>query len=283
MHTTGKTEDLDNGSRTDAPAGARPLWRELLGLLLPTACAGCDRPGAPLCRDCAAALTARTPRPVRPTPAPRGLPPVHAAVPYADEPRRLLLAHKERGARSLAAPLGAALARVVRAGLEVPQDTPAPPQPPCVLLIPVPSSASSRAARGHDPTLRLAEGAAAVLRRAGLPARVLPALRHARPVADQAALRAAERHANLSGALALSPAAHHLLTAPSPRSPSTDPRSHLRLVLIDDLMTTGATLTEAARSLRRATCLPLAAAVVAAPRVAFEEEWELTGNLRFRW
>ncbi|MEV6110125.1 ComF family protein [Streptomyces sp. NPDC051940] len=171
--------------------------------------------------------------------------------------------------------------------------------PAPVLLVPVPSAATSRAARGQDPTLRLARAAAASLRRDGVPARAVPLLRHRRPVADQAGLSAAERHANLSGALDTVPAARRLLSPAQGRSggpwapgtgttgPDRQPArlspATPRLTLIDDLITTGATLTEAARALRRVTTSPLYAAVIAAPRTAFEGRRKSTGNFRFRW
>ena len=122
------------------------------------------------------------PRRVRPVPEPPGLPVVHAAAPYADEVRAVLLAHKERGALALAGPLGAALAGAVRAGLReacahgsgVPVRAvrsqgsqvraggtgwfAAAGAP--VLLVPVPSARGAVRARGHDPVRRIALAAA---------------------------------------------------------------------------------------------------------------------------
>ncbi|EGX56582.1 hypothetical protein SZN_27036, partial [Streptomyces zinciresistens K42] len=65
-------------------------------------------------------LTGTVPSRVRPEPEPSGLPVVHAAARYEDAVRAALLAHKERGALALAAPLGTALARAVLAGIADP-------------------------------------------------------------------------------------------------------------------------------------------------------------------
>ncbi|RDG35886.1 ComF family protein, partial [Streptomyces corynorhini] len=93
----------------------RAWWREITGLVLPVACGGCGSPRTPLCEDCGRALYGTWPCRVRPVPEPAGLPPVHAAAPYEDAVRAVLLAHKERGALGLAGPLGRALAGAVRA------------------------------------------------------------------------------------------------------------------------------------------------------------------------
>ncbi|MFF5790008.1 ComF family protein [Streptomyces sp. NPDC012693] len=212
----------------------RGWWREIAGLVLPVACGGCGRPRTELCASCAAALTGAEPGPcrVRPSPEPAGLPVVHAVAPYADAVRELLLAHKERGALALARPLGGALARAVEAADGgTGGSSPAP-----LLLVPVPSSRRSVRARGHDPTRRIALAAAARLRSAGRRARVVPVLRQRRHVADQAGLGARGRLANLSGALEVVPGGGRLLTTG-------------KVVLVDDLMTTGASLAEAARAL----------------------------------
>ncbi|MEU6623173.1 ComF family protein [Streptomyces litmocidini] len=211
----------------------RGWWREIAGLVLPVACGGCGRPRTELCAVCAHALAGAPPRRVRPSPEPAGLPVVHAAAPYADAVRELLLAHKERGALALAGPLGGALAGAVAAA--APTGTAGSADGP-LLLVPVPSSRRSVRARGHDPTRRIALAAAARLRRSGRPARVVPVLRQRRYVADQAGLGARGRLANLSGALEVVPGGTRLLTAG-------------RVVLVDDLMTTGASLAEAARAL----------------------------------
>ncbi|MFC5151265.1 ComF family protein [Streptomyces amakusaensis] len=248
----------------------RAWWREISGLVLPVVCAGCGVPPTPLCAECAAELHGFAARRVTPDPEPPGLPGVHAAALYEDAVRAVLLAHKERGALGLARPLGVALAGAVRAGSVGPRlsrpsrsssssrpGSPVPPLPP-LLLVPVPSARRAVRARGHDAARRIAFAAARELRRAGTPARVLPVLRQRREVVDQAGLTARERVENLAGALEAVAGAGRLLAGG-------------RTVLVDDLMTTGASLAEAARALRAAGggkvpgLARMTAAVVAAP------------------
>jgi predicted amidophosphoribosyltransferase len=248
----------------------RQWWRALAELVLPGECAGCGVARSMLCEECRRALARGSPRPVRPRDAPGGTPPVWAAVPYADAVRSVLLAHKERGALPLAGPLGEALAAAVRAAL---RDGPgawaagetvgqgraahrcrAGP----VVLVPVPSARRAVRERGHDPARRIAVAAAGVLRRWGTPVRVAAVLRQRRAVADQAGLDVAGRLANLDGALEVRPGGEALL-----------PEAGRLLVVVDDVTTTGASVAEAARVLRSAaerkgTCVPFAAAVVAA-------------------
>ncbi|WMX46739.1 ComF family protein [Streptomyces roseicoloratus] len=216
----------------------RGWWREVAGLVLPVSCGGCGRPRTALCPSCEDELTGAGagPRRVRPSPEPPGLPEVYAAAPYEGGVRALLLAHKERGALPLAKPLGVALAGAVTAaagGLDAIRGG-------ALLLVPVPSSRCSVRARGHDPTRRIALAAAGRLRRTGRTARVLPVLRQRRSVADQSGLGARERLANLAGALEMTAGGRRLL--------GEAVRAGGRVVLVDDLMTTGASLAEAARA-----------------------------------
>jgi predicted amidophosphoribosyltransferase len=263
----------------------RVLIDELAGLVLPSECAGCGRTRVrgELCGSCAEALRSAVPRRVYPLAAASRPPRVYAALPYAGEVRKVLLAHKERGALRLAAPLGEVLADVVRTasarardpsggaagvgprsrgargargprgqlGTHSPRGRPAgSPEVPPLTLVPVPSARRSVAARGHDPVRRMALAAASELRRRGVPARVLAVLRHGRAVADQAGLTARQRLANLDGALEIVPDGERLL-------------GEGETVLVDDLMTTGASLAEAGRAVRVRGREPTAAAVVA--------------------
>ncbi|WP_089106563.1 ComF family protein [Streptomyces hyaluromycini] len=227
----------------------RGWWQDLTDLVLPAECGGCGTPRTVLCAECRAALSGAVPRRVRPVPEPPGLPAVYAAAPYAGEVRAALLAHKERGALALAGALGAALAGAVRAGLRDGRTVRivaswsgtaggAGATGP-VLLVPVPSAPWAVRARGHDPVRRIALAAAAELRRAGGSARVAPVLRQRRAVADQTGLNSRQRFANLAGALEVTAGGARLLAGG-------------RVVLVDDLVTTGATLAEAARAVREA-------------------------------
>ncbi|MFC5722676.1 ComF family protein [Streptomyces gamaensis] len=231
----------------------RGWWREIAGLVLPVDCAGCGLPRVVLCEECRAVLYGRPARRAWPDPVPEGLPPVHAAAGYDGAVREVLLAHKERGALALAAPLGEALAGAVQAvtGAYGPVSAPGGAGG-AVLLVPVPSARRAVAARGHDPVRRLALAAARRVRASGPPVRVAAVLRQRRAVADQAELRARQRRANVRGALGVSKGGEVLLMREGP------------VVLVDDLMTTGESLTEAARAVTGAGGAVLGAAVVAA-------------------
>lgn len=202
------------------------LVRALTDLVLPRECAGCRRPGTLLCPPCRGAATG---------PVAIGGLAVCAAGGYAGGLRTALLAYKERGRQELAGPLAELLADAVRALASLPS-----PLPADSCLVPVPSSRRARRQRGGDHVLRLARGAG---RSCGLP--VVAALRLTRGVADSAGLTREQRAANLSGALVAAPGGGRAA------------------VLVDDIVTTGATLREAARALGAAGWPVAAAAVVA--------------------
>nr|WP_218849187.1 phosphoribosyltransferase family protein [Nocardioides perillae] len=230
----------------------------MLDLALGAACTVCARPGRVLCAACLRGLPTSA-GPARPTPCPDGLPPTWATTAYDGAVRDLVLGHKERGRLALARPLGALLATAALAAVRgaargaEPGDAPVVP----VLLVPVPSRPGVDRGRGHAPTAALVRAAAASLRAGGVPATVAPLLASHRGVADQAGLDAAARAANLAGSL-------HCPAAGLRRQARRTPRA--RVVLCDDVLTTGATLAEAARALRACGVPVEAAAVVAATR-----------------
>jgi predicted amidophosphoribosyltransferase len=217
--------------------------RPLLELLFPVSCAGCGREDAVVCSSCGAALAAPA-RARPPTPAPPGLPTPYAVADYAGAVRAMVLAYKEREMVALTRPLGSALSgAVLCAWSSSGRCGGAPP-----LLVPVPSTRAARRRRGFDPVHRLARVAGGHI---GLA--VMPALTHRRTVRDSAGLSAVERAGNLHGSLAVAPR-----TAPH--------ISGQAAIVVDDVVTTGATLAEAARALRAAGVHVVAAATVAATR-----------------
>jgi predicted amidophosphoribosyltransferase len=224
----------------------------LADLVLPRTCAGCALPGPVLCRRCAVLLA--RPRLATPRRVPWGLPPTVAAGAYVGPVRPAVIAFKERGRAELARPLGTALALAVAAVSSAVPERRGP-----LLLVPVPSSRAALRTRGRDHVRELTRHAVAELRAAGLPASEARLLRRRGRVEDSAALSAAQRRANLAGTFLV-----------DPRRPL--PSRGALLVLVDDVVTSGATLTEAAGALAGAVrpgALPVLAAVVAAtPRTA---------------
>lgn len=237
------------------PSTRRPLGHALFStvaglvdLALPSSCAGCGADGATLCHECSSDLAGPA-APTWPDPCPAGLPPTWAVASYAGPVRAIVVAHKEEGRLVLCRPLGAALARSTTAAWAATGDDARRP----VLLVPAPSRSAAVRARGNDPTLSMTRAAAAGLRRQGLDVTVVRALRVRRGVDDQAGLSATERSANLAGALRVTRSAERLLVG-------------RHVVVVDDVITTGATLAEAARTLRAVGAEVRAAAVVAATR-----------------
>jgi predicted amidophosphoribosyltransferase len=158
--------------------------------------------------------------------------------------RGLINAHKERHALGLTGVLADRLAESVSLLLALQGQSPNER----VVLVPVPSAARAVRRRGFDSTLALARTASRRLS-GRYPTSVATTLVQVRGVRDQAGLDAPARQANLAGAFKL--------RTPVPTGPT---------VLVDDLVTTGSSLSEAARVLRRAGVELVGAATVAAAR-----------------
>ena len=233
-------------------SAASRLWAAALDLALPQECVGCHRAGPPLCMGCAAPLLA-PPRLSWPSPPPSGLPPPYATADYDGPTRSAIIAYKERRQRGLLPILSRALARAVRFAWSAHTDHGSRNPAAHVLLVSVPSARAAVRARGHDPAAALARATVRELRRAGIPALRIPVLHHARVVRDQATLSAVARSENLAGAFA---ASQRLVPLVNGR----------KVLLVDDVVTTGATLAEAARAIRVVGAQPLAAAVIGATR-----------------
>jgi ComF family protein len=204
----------------------------LLELLFPTRCAACGVPGALLCPDCRRQLTQLRPplcaRCGAPTAWPvarcsecsgRRLPftSARAAVSYTGPTRALVRAWKERGLRLVAPLAGELVAECV-------------PRPPADVITYIPPDGDRSLRRGHQPARDLA---AALGERWRLPVACL--LTRTRTVARQTGLPRTERRRNVHGAF----------TAARADVPA-------RVVLVDDVYTTGATVAAAASALRAA-------------------------------
>ncbi|QUY62620.1 Phosphoribosyltransferase [Gulosibacter molinativorax] len=222
-------------------------------MLFPVRCGGCGKNDTRLCRECLDALgCAVDPQgmwlpgaeldherdaPLRDDERVAPLR-VITAMPYEPVLQHVLDAFKERGRADLAKELAELLRfSLRRVGELLPQRDGDRTEP--ILLVPVPSRRAARARRGYDHIQLLLE-------RAVPNARPVDALRHARAVADQSTLGRDARASNLHGALV----AHDLV------------RGH-RCVIVDDLVTTGATLAEAARALEAAHANVLGAVAIA--------------------
>lgn len=202
----------------------REALRAAAALLLPVWCAGCDAPDVALCAACEAALQQAPHRRVLPG----GLV-VHSALAFEGVPARVVRALKEEGRTVLARCLGAALATAWAAG-EGEWGAGA-------RAVVVPTSRVALRRRGYAPV-------ALVARRAGLS--TTSSLRQVGRVRDQRGLARGERAQNVAGSMAFRGGAVG------------------DVVLVDDVLTTGATLQEATRVLVASGCRVLGAVTVAA-------------------
>ncbi|MFF2052741.1 ComF family protein [Leifsonia sp. NPDC058194] len=207
--------------------------RDAAAVLLPVRCAGCGDPDRSLCIGCRRALAPDV------SATTVGGVPVWSALEYSGATRRVLLSFKESGRVDAAPALGRALrAAIVEAQRSVP--APRSGRPDALLPVLIPSTAVARRRRGFHPS-------GLMLSRAGI---LVPplwrALRLTRQTHDQAGLSSAGRADNRSGSLAAS--------------------SRLRgrrCLIVDDIVTSGATVVEAARAITAAGGFVVGAAAVA--------------------
>jgi predicted amidophosphoribosyltransferase len=216
-----------------------PLASDLLDLVLPSLCVGCrapDRDG--WCDRCRSGLELRSCGPGS------GLP-VLAAGEYSGPLRQAILAYKERGQRRLAPALGRLLRFVLDAHrVRVPSRT---GQAVGLVVVPVPSARAAARERGGDHMLRLARQA--VLGGSRQSDSVAPVLRLTSTGPDSAGLSAVQRGENVRGRIA------------AQRSPH--PGEQRRVILVDDIVTSGSTLLECRRALFEAGWDVAGAAVLA--------------------
>lgn len=219
--------------KLSVPNATLSAMTPFLDLLIPARCASCGAPGSPCCPACWTAWGSLSEIARGPT---AGLVPVYALARYVGEARRLVLAYKERGRRDLAPSLGRALAEALP---RLPADPQAPANPRAPdggwWLVPVPSRRHASRARGGPHVQRMAGECAKALAGKGIPAAVAPVLRLKAGVRDAARLNRAERAANLDG---------RIRWVPEAAPPSGTP-----VILLDDVITTGATAAACTRFL----------------------------------
>lgn len=226
-----------------------PAWLQRLVTAVPSRCAVCGAwPAQPLCTACSRRFGQPEPRCRRcALPLPPGAtvcgaclrepPPLDAcfaAVPYAFPWSGLVTRFKFQGEPGWAATLAALVRATPGAAAEIASAD---------LLLPMPLSPRRLAERGFNQALLLARRLAAERTDARLLLRL-------RETASQAALDRKQREANVRGAFGVEPLRHAELKGKS-------------VLLVDDVMTSGASLHAAAQALRQAGAARVAAAVVA--------------------
>ncbi len=192
-------------------------------VLFPVACAGCQAADRSVCAECCAALVPNV------TLRSVGGLRVWTAVLYEGRVRSVILSYKEQGRTDAAAALSRPLATAIAAARGA---------APAAALVCVPTSRAAFRRRGYDPV-------ALLLRRAGL--RTLPVLRSTgRSAPAQKLLGVQERAANRAGAFV-----------------ARRPLTGTPVILVDDVLTTGATLAEASRAVAEAGGVVVGAATLA--------------------
>jgi predicted amidophosphoribosyltransferase len=199
----------------------------VLDLVLPLECGGCAAPSTRWCEACAKELSMSPDAPRVVTPRIDPGVPVFALGRYAGARRRAIVAMKDRGRIDLSAPLARVLAlgvhRLLLWGL---LDVP-------LTIVPAPTRGWAARRRGGDPVTRIA-----TLATAGHPhITVVRALRMKALARDSAGLGSAARERNIAGRV--------LLT-------SRRVQADHEVLLVDDIVTTGATARESVRVLQTA-------------------------------
>ncbi|MHA3723361.1 ComF family protein [Leucobacter sp. HY1910] len=219
---------------------ARDLLPDLAALVWPVACAGCGAADRALCHTCREELASARPFTIESTLA---RVPAYARGPYLGVLRETLVAYKHGGRAGFARPLGAQLAHPLAAAL---RHASSPP-----LIVAAPSRAARVRARGFrhvETALKVA------LQSVPDPARHVRALRPARGRRGQVGLEAAARVQNAARVAVR----HEFLDVVRGRD----------VIVVDDILTTGATVRAACDVLTAAGARVVAVAVLAA--VAYE-------------
>lgn len=194
------------------------FFSELKFLLFPTRCFGCRELGYSICSQCRMQWNPHIYQ--------TGIAnlTVYSAIPYSPIAKNILLAAKEQSVKSAD--------QLVLAALKVSIHELFRKQSSCA-LVPIPSRPTSNRRRGRD---FLNEMAISVAKDYGVA--VLPLLEQQRNIRDQSKLDFSSRHQNLAMALSIKPQFRGNYSGEN-------------VVILDDLVTTGATINEANRALTK--------------------------------
>jgi predicted amidophosphoribosyltransferase len=200
----------------------------MLDLVLPLECGGCGAPSTKWCAACARQLAVKADEPHLITPRVDPGVPVLSLGRYTGARREAIVAVKEHGRADLIAPLAIAL----RAGLErlLTWGVVATP----LTIVPAPTRRSAARRRGGDPVTRMARAATAGLHDVR-DVDVIQALRLRALVRDSVGLSIADRQRNIAGRVKIGK--HIEVQAQD-------------VLVVDDIVTTGATASESVRVLR---------------------------------
>jgi len=191
---------------------------ELNTLLFPVRCYGCRDLGFAICSNCRKQWNPHTYKSQVENIT------TFSAIPYSVVARNILLAAKEENQKAadqlVAKALHYSLENLFRSI-------------PICAIVPIPSRPSSNRRRGRDFVSEIS-----ILVAKDFGVAVLPILHHQRSVRDQSKLNIAGRQENLAMALAIKPEYHGNYSAE-------------KVVVLDDLLTTGATIREANRALTK--------------------------------
>lgn len=243
----------------------RELGLDLAALLWPANCVGCGLIDRELCAECTGAVLGGPAAPVRLVDG-VGVP-CYAATAYEGPVKRALLAYKHGGAFGFVRPLGRRLSRPLERAIAVEgtgHSASWQPGGEAPMLVPIPSRPQRVRERGWKHVDELVKVA---LRVSGLPAERCSALRALRHRTGQVGLDAVRRERNARLIAVRARAVRRLQGRP--------------VILIDDIVTTGATLRAAVAVLEAAGIEVIAAvALCAALRrdVPQKTEWNLTGE-----
>lgn len=188
----------------------------LLDFLMPSRCAICESPGGNICEKCQHIFL----------PAPKrferesltGL----SALSYGESVSKLLIGYKEKGQASLAPFIAKTMLPLTR--LEQVEN---------VFLVPVPSRRQNFLRRGFEPSLRICQELAKLTK-----LNVLNCLEFTREVKDQVGLDLDGRASNIEGSMRVN-----------------QPVARKLCLLVDDVVTSGASLNEARRVLTQSGAL----------------------------